>query len=146
MITTELQCAAPAQTVHDLLVDVHSWSVWSPHVASVAADSDHVEDGWSGETRAFFAPVSTAMVVDEVRPGGGYTWHSTLGPWRLEYDNGVVRSDGGGSVLRFTARLSGPLSSIIERVVAPVSAYGQRRRMTRLARLAELVERNRERR
>jgi hypothetical protein len=142
MISSELHSDASAPTVHELLVDVRTWSVWSPHVASVESDSDRVVDGWSGETRAFFAPVATSMIVDEVWPDGGYAWHSTLGPWRLDYENVVVRK-GDGCVLRFIARLSGPASSIIERVVAPVSAYGQRRRMARLARLAELIERDR---
>lgn len=59
---------------------------------------------------------------------------------RLDYDNAVL-SDGPGSMLRFTARLSGPAAEHLERVVAPLSALGQRRRMARLARLAELFER-----
>ncbi len=80
------------------------------------------------------------MTVDEVRPEGGYGWHAQVGPWRLDYDNRVEAAPI-GSRLRFTARLSGPGSGLIERVVGPLSAYGQRRRMDRLAQLAELLER-----
>ncbi len=80
------------------------------------------------------------MVVDQVVPDGGYRWHSHLGPWRLDYEN-RVQSDAPGSRIRFTARLSGPGSRVIEPIVGPISAYGQRRRMRRLAGLAELVER-----
>ena len=141
MITTSVACSAAPATVHELLVDVDAWSVWSPHVADVTASSRRVEPGWRGGTRAFFSPTATAMIVDEVRPDGGYRWHSTLGPWRLEYDN-AVRSAPAGSELRFTAELHGPAAAVLERIVAPLSALGQRRRMARLARAAELVERH----
>lgn len=143
MITSEHPCAAAPGTVHDLLCDVDAWPVWSPHVASVTAPARRVTAGWSGSTRAFFSPAATPMTVDEVRDGGGYRWYSTVGPWRLEYDNGVAPAPGGGSVLRFSAELSGPAAPQLERLVAPLSALGQRRRMARLARLAELVERYR---
>ncbi len=139
MIATEIRCAAAPATVHELLVDVDSWELWSPHVAHVDAPARRIGNGWSGGTRAFFAPVATPMVVDEVRVDGGYSWHSTLGPWRLDYDN-AVRPDGGGSAIRFEARLSGPGAEWLERLVAPLSARGQRRRMRRLAHLAELVD------
>ena len=142
VITTEIRSTAAPSTIHELLVDVDAWSVWSPHVASVDAETRRVSAGWVGATRAFFAPGATSMIVDDVRPDGGYTWHSTLGPWRLDYDNHVAAAGGGGSTLRFTARLSGPAGAALERLVLPLSALGQRRRMTRLARLAELLERN----
>jgi len=144
MISTERRCAATAATVHELLVDVEAWSVWSPHVASVDAPSRRVGPGWVGATRAFFSPIATSMVVDEVHPDGGYTWHSVLGPWRLDYENLVVAA-AGGSTMRFTARLTGPASHLLERLVGPLSASGQRRRTARLAELAELVERYAER-
>ncbi len=140
MITTELPSTAAAATIHELLVAVDAWSIWSPHVVSVDAEARRVVPGWSGATRAFFAPTSTSMVVDDVRPDGGYSWHSTLGPWRLDYDNSVAPADG-GSTVRFTAGLSGPAAAMIERLVAPLSSCGHHRRMTRLVRLAELVER-----
>jgi hypothetical protein len=141
VIATEMACSAAASTVHDLLVDVDAWPLWSPHVASVDAPARRITSGWRGRTRAFFSPAATPMTVDEVRDRGGYTWHATVGPWRLDYDN-AVRSDGvDGSVLRFAADLSGPAADQLERLVAPLSAFGQRRRMARLARLAELIER-----
>jgi hypothetical protein len=142
MIVTELRCAAASSTVHDLLVEVDAWRVWSPHVASIRSSEPQIRPGWTGATRAVFAPVATDMVVDEVWPAGGYAWHSTLGPWRLSYAN-RVRPDGDGARLRFTARLDGPAGAVLERVVQPLSALGQRRRMQRLAHLAELVERRR---
>lgn len=141
VITAELDSSADPSTIHELLVDVEAWSVWSPHVASVTAETRRIAPGWTGATRAFFSPGATSMIVDDVRPDGGYTWHSTLGPWRLDYDNHVAAS-GDGSTLHFAARLTGPASTVIERLAAPLSALGQRRRMTRLARLAELLERH----
>jgi hypothetical protein len=140
VIRTEIQSVAAATTVHELLVDVDAWSLWSPHVASVEATQRRITPGWTGATRAFFAPRATPMTVDEVRPEGGYRWHARVGPWRLDYENRVEAAPM-GSRLRFTARLSGPGSGLIERIVGPLSAYGQRRRMDRLARLAEIVER-----
>jgi hypothetical protein len=142
VIRTELPCAASPATVHELLVDVDAWATWSPHVASVSAPDRRIEPGWRGDVRAFFSPTATTMVVDEVRPHGGYTWHSEVGRWRLDYDD-AVEPDGGGSRLVFTAQLSGPAADRLERLVGPLSAFGQRRRMARLARLAELVERHR---
>ena len=139
MITTEVSSTASAKTIHELLVNVDAWSLWSPHVASVESPTRTVEAGWRGSTRAFFSPGATEMIVTEVRPNGGYKWHSALGPWRLNYDN-AVESNTNGSILRFTAALSGPAAGIIERLVGPVSSFGQRRRMTRLANLAEYVE------
>lgn len=142
MIATETRSAAAPATVHDLLVDVDAWAVWSPHVASVDADSRQVTPGWTGRTRAFFSPLPTTMTVDDVVDGGGYAWHSSVGPWRLDYENRVVPTSDGGSTLHFSARLSGPAADGLERLVGPLSALGQRRRMTRLARLAELIERH----
>lgn len=142
MIVTTVRSTASAATVHDLLIDVDAWSVWSPHVASVDARERRLHDGWHGRTRACFSPVATRMTVDVVRPDGGYTWHATVGPWRLDHDNAVIGDTrGGSSVITFTARLTGPANDALELVVAPLSALGQRRRMTRLARLAELLER-----
>ncbi|MEM7349217.1 MAG: SRPBCC family protein [Acidobacteriota bacterium] len=141
MIRAERSTTASAATVHDLLIDVDAWAVWSRHVASVVAERRLVEPGWVGKTRAFFAPGATTMVVDEVRPDGGFRWSSTVGPWRLDYDNAVI-PEADGCAIRFTAELQGPAAGLLERLVAPISAFGQRRRMARLAALAELVDRS----
>ncbi len=142
-IRTELVSTAAPSTIHRLLVEVEAWSVWSPHVASVDPPTGEVTDGWEGATRAFFSPTATEMVVDEVVPDGGYTWHCTVGPWTLRYRNRVEAGVNGGSTIAFDADLDGPGAAVLERVVAPLSAYGQRRRMHRLARAAELIERTR---
>ncbi|MEM9202846.1 MAG: SRPBCC family protein [Actinomycetota bacterium] len=139
MIETTVSTTAEAPTVHELLVDTDAWSTWSPHVAGLDAPSTRVEPGWVGKPRAFFSPMAIAMVVTEVYPDGGYDWHSTLGPWRLEYQNRVMATDD-GSTIRFTAELSGPLGSVLEKVVGPLSARGQRNRMARLAEMAESTE------
>ena len=143
MIVTEVDASASPATIHELLIDVDAWRVWSPHVASVSARERRVGPGWTGRTRAFFSPGATLMIVDDVRQDGGYTWHSTVGPWRLDYVNAVAPADQ-GSTLRFSAELRGPAAAFIERLVAPLSALGQRRRMIRLAALAHLVERHAE--
>ena len=140
MIESDLETTAEPRMVHELLVDVASWRLWSPHIASVDSSADRIETGWAGRTRAFFAPMSTSMVVDEVFPDGGYDWHSTLGPWKLRYRNRVDPTPT-GSLIWFSAGLDGPLSSVLQLVVSPLSAYGQRRRIRRLAHLAETIER-----
>ncbi len=141
-IRTELVSTASPSTVHRLLVDVEAWAVWSPHVASVDPPTGDVEPGWEGATRAFFSPAPTEMIVDDVVADGGYTWHCTVGPWTLRYRNQVAPGVTSGSTITFEAELEGPAAAAIERVVAPLSALGQRRRMHRLARLAELIERS----
>lgn len=140
MIETEQTCAASAATVHELLVDVDAWALWAPHVASIRAEHRRVDAGWNGDVRAFFAPRATAMVVDRVHDVGGYDWHSTAGPWRLDYEN-RVRATPSGSAIRFSARVSGPGARLLERAARPFSTLGQRRRVARLAHLAELIER-----
>ena len=82
MIRTEIDTTASAPTVHELLVDVDAWSLWSPHVAALDAPSRRVTTGWVGRPRAFFAPMAVPMVVDQVDADRGYAWHSRLGPWR----------------------------------------------------------------
>lgn len=140
-IRTELVSTASPVTIHRLLVDVEAWSVWSPHVAGVEPSTGEVTSGWVGATRAFFSPTATEMIVEEVFPDGGYTWRCAVGPWTLRYRNRVRAGVASGSVIAFAADLDGPAADVIERLVAPISAYGQRRRMYRLARTAELVER-----
>ncbi|MEM9711618.1 MAG: SRPBCC family protein [Actinomycetota bacterium] len=140
-ITTSLVSTAEPSTIHRLLVDVEAWSIWSPHVASVDPPTGEVAAGWEGSTRAFFSPGATEMIVDEVIADGGYTWHCAVGPWTLRYRNAVTAGVNGGSTITFAADLHGPAATVIERIVGPVSALGQRRRMHRLARSAELVER-----
>lgn len=43
--------------------------------------------------------------------------------------------------MTMTAQLDGPAGGLLERGVAPLSAYGQRRRLARLATLAEYLHR-----
>ena len=62
MIESDLETTAEPRMVHELLVDVASWRLWSPHIASVDSSADRIETGWAGRTRAFFAPMSTSMV------------------------------------------------------------------------------------
>ena len=88
-----------------------------------------------------FSPGATSMIVDDARADGGPTWHSTVGPSRLNYVNAVAPADQ-GSTLRFSAELRGPAAAVMERLVPPLFALGQGRRMTRLAALADLVERH----
>ncbi len=77
------------------------------------------------------------MLVTSVRPVGGYTWTTRALGHTLDYGN-LVRSSGPTTcMVDFTAEVHGPLASLVERLVGRLSAFGQRRRIQRLAVLAE---------
>lgn len=141
-IRTTIDVAAAPEVLHDLLTDIAAWATWSPHVASVDPEHGHVAPGDVVATRAFFAPTATPMHVDEVEPGRGMTWHTTALGHTLRYENRVEPGAGGPQTARltFTATIDGPAAGPLTTVAAPLSALGQRRRMARLARLAELVQ------
>jgi hypothetical protein len=132
---------ADPRTVHALLTDIAAWRLWSPHVASVAPDHGTVQAGQTVATRAFFSPAVTPMHVDWVRPGEGMGWHSRALGHALTYENRVEPLPGGGTRIAFSAQVSGPAAGAVRALAAPVSRLGMRRRMTRLARLALLVQR-----
>ena len=132
---------APPERVHDLLVDVEAWALWSPHIASVTPSSGRVQTGWRGLVRAWFSPLPTEMVVDRATAGRGIAWHSRGLGHTLRYENEVTPWGAGGSRVRFSARVEGPLGPLVTRVARPLSAYGQRRRLTRLDALARLESR-----
>lgn len=136
---TVVDTAAAPATVDRLLTDTTAWRVWSPHVADVVAAQPRITEGWEGRVRAFFSPVATTMRVTWAAPGRGYDWESTVGPWTLHYRNRVEPADGGAR-LEWSADLSGPAVRLVVPVVRRLSALGQRRRVARLARTAELVD------
>lgn len=141
MITTALSTTASPATVHGLLVDIAAWRLWSPHVASVEPDHGTVRAGDVIRTRAFFSPVVTPMYVDRVGEDDGMDWHSDgPGGLVLRYGNRIAPGAGGGAELTWTAGLEGPGADVLEPLTRALSARGQRRRMARLASLAELVE------
>ena len=125
MIRSTRNVAAPATVVHAVLTDVRAWRLWSPHVARGPA---------------------TRMDVTWCEPGRGIRWASTAAGYRLEYadliDPDAVDGDSPDRcTVTMTAQLSGPAGGTVERAVAPLSAYGQRRRLERLGALAEYVHR-----
>ena len=127
---------APAARVHELLVDVDTWQLWSPHVVSVDPPGGRVTDGWTGRVRPFFGPATT-MRVTTVRPDGGYSW-STRALWhRLDYDWTVRPLGEERCVVSVSADVHGPAGSLVERTIGWLSASGQQRRLERLAVLAE---------
>ena len=135
-ISSARTVAAPAARVHDLLTDVDAWRLWSPHVVEVTPAGGRVEDGWQGRVRPFFGPATT-MDVTQVRPDGGYAWSSTALAHRLDYDWRVRPLGADRCVVSVTATMHGPLARLVEVAVGGLSAFGQRRRLERLALLAE---------
>ena len=139
MITTTTTCSAPAERVDRLLKDPHSWPLWSPHVAAVSGPPGPITTGWTGSVRPFFSPIPTQMTVTWAAPGRGLRWTSRAARHHLSYAN-LIEPTAAGCVLTWSATLSGPLARPLEPLIAPLSRWGQRRRTTRLARLAETVD------
>ena len=144
VIRSERAVAAPATVVHAVLTDVRAWRLWSPHIARVDAPEPVIDAaGWSGLVKPWFGP-ATRMDVTWCEPGRGIRWTSEAGGFRLDYADLVEPrptdgDPGAGSTVTMTAQLTGPAGTAVERVVAPLSAYGQRRRLERLGALAEYV-------
>jgi hypothetical protein len=139
-ITTTTVSTASAERVDALLKDPATWPLWSPHVASVDGPPGPIDVGWSGAVRAFFSPVATTMEVTWAEPGRGMRWTTRAYGHLLAYDN-LVETEGDGCRLTWTATLTGRFASAVLPFAGPLSARGQRRRTTRLARLAEMVDR-----
>lgn len=134
-ITERREVAAPPGLVHEVLTDVGAWALWSPHVASVRPSSGSVHAGWVGRVRPWFGPTTT-MEVTEVTPGAGMRWRTAALGHELSYAQ-LVTPEGDGASVVFTAAVTGPLGAVVQRLAAPLSALGQRRRLARLATLAE---------
>ena len=80
------------------------------------------------------------MLVTWEEPGRGMDWHSHALGHVLRYRQRIT-PEGDGSRVRFEASVDGPLGALLTRAAEPLSGYGQRRRLARLARLAELTAR-----
>ncbi len=131
--------AAPAAVTHVALTDVRAWRLWSPHIAHVDTDRPTIDAaGWSGLVRPWFGP-ATRMDVTWCEPGRGIRWRSTAGGFRLDYEDLIDARGADACTVTMTAQLTGPAGAVVEQLVSPLSAYGQRRRLARLAALAEYV-------
>jgi Polyketide cyclase / dehydrase and lipid transport len=139
VIRSSRAVAVPSGVVHAVLTDVRAWRLWSPHIARVDATEQVIDAaGWSGLVKPWFGP-ATRMDVTWCEPGRGIRWTSTAGGYRLEYADLIDGDAAERCTVTMTAELTGPAGSTVERAVAPLSAYGQRRRLERLAALAEYV-------
>ncbi|MCY7341170.1 MAG: SRPBCC family protein [Pseudonocardia sp.] len=140
MIRSERSVAAPAAVVHSVLTDVAAWRLWSPHIARVEATQDIIEaTGWTGMVKPWFGP-ATRMDVTWCEPGRGIRWTSTAAGHRLDYAD-LITPDGDGCTVHMSAMVTGPAGRLVQGAVGPLSAYGQRRRLARLALLAEYLHR-----
>lgn len=141
MIRSARPVAAPAAVAHAVLTDVAAWRLWSPHVARVDTAQQVIEAaGWSGLVKPWFGP-ATRMEVTWCEPGRGIRWSSTAGGFRLDYADLITADGDDRCTVTMTAELAGPAAGVVEPAVAPLSAYGQRRRLARLAALAEYLHR-----
>lgn len=130
--------AAPAAVVHDLLTDIAAWRLWSPHVARVEPADGHVRAGQQLRVRPWFGP-PTQMDVETVDPPHGMTWSTTAAGHVLRYGQQVRPTGDATCEVVFTATVEGPAGRLATAGAAPLSALGQRRRLARLATLAELL-------
>ncbi len=133
--------AAPASVAHAVLTDVTAWKLWSPHVQRVEAPSQVIEAaGWTALVKPWFGP-TTVMEVTWCEPGRGIRWTSAAAGHRLDYADLIEPDSEGRCTVTMTAQVSGPVGPLVQAAVGPLSAYGQRRRLTRLAALAEFLHR-----
>lgn len=136
-ICSERIVRADPALVHDLLVDIAAWRLWSPHIASTDPASGRVDTGSTIRVKPWFAPRPALMVVTWAEPGRGIAWESTALLHRLLYQQ-RIEAHPEGTRVTFSARVQGPLGEALTALVRPLSAFGQRRRLVRLATLAEL--------
>ena len=141
MIRSERSVAAPAAVVHAVLTDVTAWKLWAPHIVDVDAVSEMITDtAWAGMVRPWFGP-ATEMKVTWVEPARGMRWESTALGHRLEYADLITPDGDDRCTVEMTATVHGPVGVIVQSAVGPLSAFGQRRRLTRLGNLAEYLHR-----
>lgn len=138
MIRSEQVVDASARLVHEVLTDVAAWRLWSPHVARVDGPAGPVAAGWSGLVKPWFGP-AVRMDVTWSEPGRGIRWSSVAAGHRLDYADLVEPVTADRCVVTMTAQVSGPAGRVVEAGVGALSAYGQRRRLARLAALSEYV-------
>jgi len=133
--------AAPAAIVHAVLTDVTAWKLWAPHIANVDSVTDVIRDtAWSGMVKPWFGP-ATQMDVTWVEPGRGMRWSTTLLGQRLEYADLITPDGDDRCLVTMTADMAGLVGGIVTTAVAPLSSFGQRRRLARLGTLAEYLHR-----
>jgi len=114
--------AAPAAIVHAVLTDVIR------------------DTAWSGMVKPWFGP-ATQMDVTWVEPGRGMRWTTTLLGQRLEYADLITPDGDDRCLVTMTADMAGLVGGIVTTAVAPLSSFGQRRRLARLGTLAEYLHR-----
>jgi Polyketide cyclase / dehydrase and lipid transport len=139
LIASERTTTAPPSVVHDLLTDIAAWRLWAPHVAGAVPAAGHVAAGDVVRVRAWFSPLATPMRVTRARPGEGIDWESRALGHVLRYQQRIAPGPSGGAHVSFRAWVEGPAGSWLTRAARPLSALGQRRRLRRLAALAEAV-------
>ena len=139
MICSERLVAAPAAIVHAVLTDVTAWKLWAPHIANVDCVSEIISDtAWSGLVKPRFGP-TTWMDVTWVEPGRGMRWTSSMVGNRFDYAD-LISPDGDDRCLAtMTVEVSGLVGGMVAAAVGPLSTLSQRRRLTRLAALAEYL-------
>lgn len=141
MIRSSHAVAAPASIAHAVLTDVTAWKLWSPHVHRVDAASQVIDaTGWTGLVKPWFGP-ATLMEVTWCEPGRGIRWTSFAAGHRLDYADLVEPESEGRCTVTMTAEVSGPAGALVQAAATPLSAYGQRRRLARLAALSEFLHR-----
>ena len=136
-IRSSREVDAPTAVVVDLLTDVSAWRLWSPHVARTEPSEGHVHAGQELVVRPWFGP-PTRMRVEQVDQGG-MTWSTPGAGHVLRYGQHVEALGDATCRVTFTAVVDGPAGALATRASAPLSALGQRRRLARLAALAEVV-------
>ena len=90
--------------------------------------------------KPWFGP-TTQMDVTWVEPGRGMRWTSSALGHRLDYADLITPDGDDRCLVTMTAEVSGLAGGLVTATMGPLSAFGQRRRLARLAALAEYLHR-----
>jgi polyketide cyclase/dehydrase/lipid transport protein len=141
VIRSERPVAAPATIVHAVLTDVTAWKLWAPHVASVDCVTDIIRDAaWSGLVKPWLGPAAQ-MDVTWVEAGRGMRWTTTLLGHRIDYADLITPDGEDRCLVTMITEVSGLVGGLVTTAVGPLSGIAQRRRLARLAALAEYLHR-----
>lgn len=118
-----VRIAAPAATVHEVLIDVDRWPEWLPTVTSVARRaSGPLQIGQRVTVRQPRLPAGR-WEVTRLAPGQGFTWRARFPGVVTEARHEIESLAGGEVLLTLGVRQSGPLAGLL----APLTAALTRR-------------------
>ena len=117
----EVDIAATADRVWEVLSDVERWSEWTDSVRWVRRlDEGPLRSGSQAKISQPRIP-TVDWVVTELEPGQGFTWVSTGPGARTTARHAIQPLPGGGVRVRLAVEQSGVIGSLVGRLYAGVT-------------------------